>query len=122
MKGYEYLLAFLEKENIRHKQNGNVIQFSLHGIDYFSLRSETKFLQISVLTTPREEFDTLQTLTLCNELNAEKFVTKFVYTDRRVWCNIESIPSSETSSDYFMRVFKLLDYISDEFRTRMEKA
>ncbi len=114
-------MAFLEKENIRHKQSGNVIQFCINGIDYFSLHTETRFLQVSVLIKPKEGLDTMQILTLCNGLNAEKFVTKFVYTDRRVWCNIEFIPSSDTDSDYFMRVFKLLDYNSDEFARRMEK-
>lgn len=121
MTGFDYLLSFLDRENIRHKESGNVIQFNLKGIDFFSLRSETKFLQVSVLIRPKEGLSALQILTLCNELNAEKFVTKFVYTDRRVWCNIEFIPSSETDSDCFMRVFKLLDYNSDEFAQRMEK-
>ncbi len=122
MTGSDHLLAFLERENILHKKNGNVIQFSLYGIDYFALCSETKFLQISVLLKPKEGLDTLKILALCNDLNAEKFVTKFVYTDRRVWCNIEFIPSADTDAEYYTKVFKLLDYNSDEFRTRMAKA
>jgi hypothetical protein len=119
MAGHEYLLSFLDDEKIRYKQKGNVIQFCLHGINYFAIRSETEFLQISVLLKTKEDAGELQLLRLCNELNSEKFVTKFIIIGKRVWCNIEFVPSAYTKSASYIHALKILDHSSDEFLIRM---
>lgn len=121
MTGYDFLLEFLEKENIRHKESGNVIQFCLQGINYLSFKSDTDFLQISVLLKAKDELTKLQVLELCNDLNSEKFITKFVFSEKRVWCNLEFIPSPKTTTEAFHRALRILDNNSDEFLIRMNR-
>ena len=118
MAGYEYLKNFLKEENFHYDENDWLINFKVSGIGYHAIKSDTPYLQI-ILICNVEGVDRIKLLELCNEMNLEKFVLKFMLRDDKVWCSYEFIPNDHTNNEEWMGIFFLLDKLSDELYSKM---
>ena len=110
MAGFEYLKKFFQSENFRYEEEEGILAFT----------NDSPFLQIVIVCNISNK-DKTKILEICNELNSDKFVTKFILRGERVWCSYEFNPSEHTSSDEFMAIFSILDKTSDEFLEKMSK-
>ena len=110
MAGFEYLKKFFQSENFRYEEEEGIFAFT----------NDSPFLQIVIVCNISNK-DKTKILEICNELNSDKFVTKFILRGERVWCSYEFNPSEHTSSDEFMAIFSILDKTSDEFLEKMSK-
>ena len=114
MKGYEYLLRFLNNEGFRKSDEGNYFSFKFEGNTDFVFKNESSFLQI-LLLLKADGYSRVNMLEACNKLNDDKFVVKFTVHDTTIWCSYEFEPSDSTSNDDFAMAITLLDKASDEF-------
>ena len=120
MACFEYLKKFFQSENFRYEEEEGILSFKIQGVNYFAFTNDSPFLQIVIVCNISNK-DKTKILEICNELNSDKFVTKFILRGERVWCSYEFNPSEHTSSDEFMAIFSILDKTSDEFLEKMSK-
>lgn len=113
MFGYNYLKNFLQEEGFRMNEEDGHFSFKFQGSTYVAFKNESTYLQI-VLICNTGDIDRSHLLEVCNSMNRDRFVVKFVAMQSTVWCSYEFKPSNETSSDDFENIFLLLDKASDE--------
>ena len=62
-----------------------------------------------------------QLLEVCNTMNDNKFIIKFVVNDPNVWCSYEFKPNKDITSDDFDTIFLQLDKATDELYEKLSK-
>lgn len=87
--------------------------FKYQGNNYLAFKNEGPYLQI-VMICNTKSFAKSRLLEVCNEMNSNKFILKFVLNGDNVWCSYEFKPAEGTSSDDFDTILMLLDKASDE--------
>lgn len=119
MNGYEYLKNFLDVEGykIKDEEEGH-FSFKFQGTIYVAFKNDAPYLQIVVMCNTRE-FDFEKVLRVCNELNGDKFVTKFVALEKTVWVSYEFMPNYATTNDEFQMILEVLNRNSDELFQRL---
>lgn len=120
MKGYEYLLRFLNEEGFRKSDEENYFSFKFEGNTYLVFKNDSPYLQVLLLLRA-DGYDRIQMLEACNKLNDDKFVVKFTVHDATIWCSYEFKPSDETTNDEFAVILMLLDKGSDELYAELNK-
>ena len=120
MAGFEYLKKFFQSENFRYEEEEGILSFKIQGVNYFAFTNDSPFLQIVIVCNISNK-DKTKILEICNELNSDKFVTKFILRGESEWCSYQLSPSEHTSTDEFMAIFSILDKTSDEFLEKMSK-
>ena len=121
MTGFDYFKRFLQDEGFRPKEEDGFASFKFEGTSYFLVKNESAFVQVVVVCNT-EKYDRIKVLEVCNKLNADKFVTKFVVNDKTVWCSYEFSPSEHTSTDEYSMILSLLEKNSDELFQRLDQA
>ena len=66
MKGYEYLLRFLNNEGFRKSDEGNYFSFKFEGNTYLVFKNESSFLQI-LLLLKADGYSRVNMLEACNK-------------------------------------------------------
>lgn len=120
MFGFNYVQNFLQEEGFRIKDEDGHFSFKYQGSTYVVFKSESNFVQI-VMICNTEGFSRSHILEVCNTMNSDKFVVKFVAMENTVWCSYEFKPSAKTSSDDFDTILLLLDRASDEMFENLRK-
>ena len=92
MAGFEHLKKFFQSENFRYEEEEGILSFKIQGVNYFAFTNDSPFLQIVIVCNISNK-DKTKILEICNELNSDKFVTKFILRGERVWCSYEFNPS-----------------------------
>lgn len=113
MAGFNYLLKFLKEEGFKINEEERHFSFKYQGSLYIAFKNESPFLQILLICNTKS-FTRSRLLEVCNEMNGDKFVVKFIVMDENVWCSYEFIPTEHTSSDEFELALGFLDKASDE--------
>lgn len=120
MYGYNYLKNFLQEEGFRLNEESSYISFKFQGSTFIAFKSESPFLQI-VMICNTKSYSRSQLLEVCNTMNSDKFVIKFVVSDENVWCSYEFQPTENTKSDEFETALYLIDKASDELFEKLSK-
>ena len=113
MAAIDYLKNFLRNEGFRFEESESFLNFKVQGNTYYAFKSDSPYLQIVIICN--YGCTRSRALEICNQLNSDKYITKCVVNDDRVWCSWEFLPTEHTTTDYFMTIFQLLDHVSDEF-------
>lgn len=101
-------------------EEGNIISFKFQGTTFITFKNDSPYLQI-VLICNTKSFSKSKLLELCNIMNNEKFVVKFILPEENVWCCYEFKPNEQTSSDEFELALMLLDKSSDELLEKLNQ-
>lgn len=120
MFGFEYLRNFLREEGYKVNDEDGHFSFKYQGTVYIAFKNESPYLQIIVICNTKD-YPRERMLELCNQLNGDKFVIKFIAMDDTVWCSYEFLPSEHTTNEDFDRTMVLLDKASDELFERLSK-
>lgn len=120
MKGYEYLLRFLNDEGFRKSDEENYFSFKFEGNTYIVFKLDSPYLQV-VLLLNGESYNRTQMLEACNKLNNDKFIVKFVVRNSIIWCSYEFKPSDETTNEEYALIMTALDKGSDELYAELNK-
>ena len=113
MAGFNYLLKFLKDEGSKVNEEDNHFSFKYQVSLYIAFKNDSPFLQIVEICNTKS-FTRSKLLEVCNEMNENKFVVKFIVVGENVWCSYEFIPTEHTSSDEFELALGFLDKASDE--------
>ena len=113
MAGFNFLLKFLKDEGFKVNEEDNHFSFKYQGSLYIAFKNDSPFLQIVEICNTKS-FTRSKLLEVCNEMNEDKFVVKFIVVGENVWCSYEFIPTEHTSSDEFELALGFLDKASDE--------
>lgn len=114
MYGYEYLKNFLEEEGYKIKdEEENHFSFKYQGTLYVAFKNDLPFLQI-VIMCEASRYDSEKLMRVCNMMNGNKFVIKFVYVPPSVWVSYEFAPNYTTTNEDFQRILDVLNRSSDE--------
>ena len=113
MAGFKYLLNFLKNEGFKVNEEDGHFSFKYQGSVYIAFKNDSPYLQI-VMICNTKSFMRNRLLDVCNEMNKDKFVIKFVVMDENVWCSYEFRPTEQTTSDEFETTLLLLDKASNE--------
>lgn len=108
MFGYEYLKNFLREEGFRINEENTFFSFKYQGKNYVAFKNEGPYLQL-VMICDTSQHSKYKLLEVCNKLNSDKFVIKFIVNDDDVWCSYEFIPTQKTSGEDFETILILLD-------------
>lgn len=118
MAGFNYLLNFLNEEGFKVNEEEKHFSFKYQGSLYVAFKNDSPFLQI-VMICNTKDVATSRLLEVCNDMNRDKFVIKFVVMDDTVWCSYEFIPSEHTPSVEYEAALTFLDKASDELFERL---
>lgn len=108
MFGYEYLEKFLHEEGFRINEESSFFSFKYQGKNYVAFKNESPYLQL-VMMCDTSQHPKSKLLEVCNKLNSDKFVVKFIVNGDDVWCSYEFIPTQKTSGEDFDTILMLLD-------------
>ena len=120
MAGFNYLLNYLNEEGFKVEEEEQHFSFKYQGSLFVAFKNDSIFLQI-VLICNVKGVDANKLLEVCNEMNRDKFVCKFIVMDDKVWCSYEFIPSEHTPGDEFKAALTFLDKGSDELFERLRQ-
>ena len=120
MNGYEYLMKFLKEEGFRMNEEETYFSFKYQGNNFVAFKTDGPFLQIVMVCNTRD-YARNQLLEVCNTMNDNKFIIKFVVNDPNVWCSYEFKPNKDITSDDFDTIFLQLDKATDELYEKLSK-
>lgn len=120
MAGFNYLLNYLNEEGFKVEEEEQHFSFKYQGSLFVAFKNDSIFLQI-VLICNVKGVDANKLLEVCNEMNRDRFVCKFIVMDDKVWCSYEFIPSEHTPSDEFKAALTFLDKGADELFERLRQ-
>ena len=80
MNGYEYLMKLLKEEGFRMSEEETYFSFKYQGNNYVAFKNDGPFLQIVMVCNTRD-YARNQLLEVCNTMNDNKFIIKFVVKD-----------------------------------------
>ena len=121
MKGFEYLMRFLDNEGYRRKDEGEgLLTFKFEGNTYFVFTQDSRYLQV-ILVLDVDGCSKSQMLEACNVSNNRRFVVKFTVHDTSVWCSYEFKPSDATTNDEYASVMRTLKNSADDFFEQLKK-
>lgn len=113
MYGFEYLKKFLQEEGFRINKEENFFTFKFQGKTYIVFENKGPYLQIvTICDTSRYSLSNL--LEICNKLNSEKFILKFIVNRNDVWCSYEFMPTVKTTVGEFESILEFLGRSIDE--------
>ena len=113
MSGFDYFKKFLQDEGFRFNNEESFISFKFQGTSFVAFKNDSSFLQIVLICNAKGKSRS-SLLEICNKMNDDRFVVKFVAQEDSVWCSYEFEPSEHTTSDDFSMALTLLDKSSDE--------
>lgn len=121
MYGYEYFKNFLNEEGYKIKEEEDRhFSFKFQGTIYVAFKNEGPYLQVVVMCNTAEyDHDTL--LEVCNRLNTERFVIKFMPLEQSTWVSYESCPNYATPTEEFQSMLEELNVASDLLFQRLNE-
>ena len=118
MTGFDYLKNFLQEEGFHFQDEEGYISFKFEMTTFIAFKNDSPYVQIVVVCNA-EGYDRTKVLDVCNRMNQEKFVLKFVVQGETVWCSYEFMPSEHTTASDFGMFLSLLNRASDELLGRL---
>lgn len=123
MKGYEYLLRFLNEQGIRKSDDKEGrFAFEYGGNRYYVSKEDSPHLKVSLLIET-DGYSRTQMLEACDMLNSRQRFVKFtVYDyDSLILCSHLSRPSKETNELTLNTILQILDIYSDELIAELDE-
>jgi len=122
MHGYEKFRDYLLDEGYRIiDENDTFFVFRSEGETFFVFKHPSSNVQVTQALGARKDVDRNKLLQLCNEMNDDKFIIKFVLQDDYVLCSAEFLVGDKVDHDFVEMMLPLLDHVSDEFMVKMSE-
>lgn len=122
MHGYEKFRDYLLDEGYRIiDDNDTFFVFRSEGTPFIVFKHPSSNVQMVLALGARKDVDRNRLLQLCNEMNDDKFIIKFVLQNEHVLCSVEFLVGDEVDHDFVEMMLPLLDHVSDEFMAKMSE-
>ena len=122
MHGYEKFRDYLLDEGYRIiDENDTFFVFRSEGETFFVFKHPSSNVQVTQALGARKDVDRNRLLQLCNQMNDDKFIIKFVLQNEHVLCSVEFLVGDEVDHDFVEMMLPLLDHVSDEFMVKMSE-
>lgn len=121
MKGYEYLLRFLNEQGIRIYDEEGLFAFGYEGHIHYVSKEDSPRLKVFLIMEP-DGYSRTQRLEAFNKLNSRQLFLKFcTFGESGIQCSYEAEISDETTSAEFSEILTLLADGTTELLAELKK-
>lgn len=115
MHGFEKFREFLIDEGYRVTDDKETFfVFKHEGTNFFVFKNKSPYVQVA-MPLGTGDHDRSELLEVCNQLNDDRMVAKFVVRSDHVLCNFEFAMFDDMPHDFLEAIMPYLDNVTDEF-------